>query len=94
MCESIINKYQIYWYNFDTVSFFVAEDINTPICGKEEDGCVKLARSECSNINFQLIFCTFALHISNSANNGSTKLLPETIYNSILSTSQKITFLR
>jgi hypothetical protein len=68
MCGAIINKYQIYWYNFDTVSFFVTEDINTPICGKEEDGCAKLARSECNNINHQPLFCTFALHISNSGN--------------------------
>jgi hypothetical protein len=30
-------------------SFFVAEDISTPICGKEEESCAKLARSECSN---------------------------------------------
>jgi len=34
---------------------FVSEDVNTAVCGKQEEGCVNLARSEWSTINVQII---------------------------------------
>jgi hypothetical protein len=50
--------------NFLFVCVFVSEDINTPICGKEEEGCTKLARSKCSNKNFDLIYIYIYIYIT------------------------------
>ena len=42
--------------------FYVSEDVDTAICGKQEEGCVNLARSEWSTVNVQIIQQGFQSH--------------------------------
>jgi len=48
---------------------YVSEDVNTAICGKQEEGCAELARSKYSTINVQIIQQPFQCFFNCSNNN-------------------------
>jgi hypothetical protein len=47
-------RHHMFWYYF-VIALCVSEDVDIAICGKQEENCVNLARSEWKTINLQII---------------------------------------